>query len=125
MLKTIKQITEEVFELENIEQKTRKRPYPEARAAYYAVAKETMPRVTYARIAKFLGNRHHSTAVYGVSALKDTYLRDQEFRILYQKVMDRAVIEVGNNEGRGLSEVEMLRRENEELKRKLEKCDCK
>ena len=124
MLKIIKNIVEEVFELENIEQKTRKRPYPEARAAYYAVAKETMPRVTYARIANFIG-RDHSTAIQGIKKLKDTYILYREFRIPYQKVMDRAVIEVGNNEGRGLSEVEILRQENEELKRKLEECDCK
>src|SRR5690554_4895536 len=124
MLKTIKQITEEVFNLPDISKITRKRPYPEARAAFCGGAKETMPKVTYARIGNYIG-RDHSTAIQGIKKLKDTYILYREFRILYQKVMDRAVIEVGNNEGRGLSEVEILRQENEELKRKLEKCDCK
>lgn len=123
MLNTIKQIVEEEFNLPDISKRTRKRPYPEARAAYYAVAKEIIPEFSFARIANFMG-RDHASAMHGIKKLKDTYLQDREFRILHQKVMDRAVMEVGNNEGRGLSEVEMLRRENEELKRKLEQC-CK
>lgn len=82
-----------------------------------------MPWMSYGRIAKFMGNRDHASAVHSVKALKDTYLQDMEFRILHRKVMDRAVMEVENNKER-FSEMEMIRQENIELKRKLEEC-CK
>ena len=118
MLNAIKQITEEEFDLENIEKRTRKHPYPEARAIYYAVAKEIMPDVSLGIIAGKVG-RDHATAINGIKKLKDTYLRDREFRILYQKVMDRVTLEfVGNKEP--ISELDLLRKENKELKRKLE-----
>lgn len=90
MLKTIKQITEEEFSLPDISKRTRNHPYPEARAIYYDVSKKIKPKFSYDRIAKFMGNRDHSTAMYGVRALKDTYLRDREFRDLHRKIMDRA-----------------------------------
>ena len=51
MLKKIKQIVEEEFNLPDISKRTRKHPYPEARAIYYAVAKEIMPNVSLGRIA--------------------------------------------------------------------------
>ena len=123
MLKTIKQITEEEFNLPDISKRTRKHPYPEARAVFYAVAKEIIPEMTYGRIAKFMG-RDHSTAVYSVRALKDTYLQDMEFRILHRKVMVRAIMEVENNKEL-LSVLEMLIQENIELKRKLEELQKK
>lgn len=122
MLNTIKQITEDEFELENIEQRTKKHPYPEARAIFYNVAKEIMTQSPYGRIANFIG-RDHSHAVHAVKKLKDTYLRDMEFKILHQKIMDRAAIEVKDNK-EGFSELEILRQENIELKRKLKKCKC-
>ena len=124
MLQTIKQITEEEFNIPDISKRTRKQPYPEARAVYYDVSKETIPEFSFNRIAKFLGNRDHSTAMHGIKKLKDTYLRDREFRNLHQKVMYQAVMEVENNKER-FSQLEILILENIELKRKLEECDCK
>ena len=123
MLKTIKKITEEEFNLHDISKRTRKLPYPEARAIYYAVAKEIMPEFSYNRIAHFIG-RDHSTAVHSVKALKDTYLQDMEFRILHRKVMVRAIMAVENNK-QLLSVLEMLIQENIELKRKLEELQKK
>lgn len=117
MLKTIKQITEEEFNIPDISKRTKKHPYPEARAIYYDVSKEIMTQSPYGRIASFIG-RDHSHAVHAVKKLKDTYLRDMEFIILHQKVMDRAAIEVKENK-EGFSELEILRQENIELKRKL------
>lgn len=118
MLNTIKQIVEEEFNLPDISKRTRKHPYPEARAIYYAVAKEIIPEFSFARIANFMG-RDHASAMHGIKKLKDTYLRDREFQDLHKKVMDRAVMEAGN-EKEGFSEIEILRQENIELKRKLE-----
>lgn len=123
MLNTIKQIVEEEFNLPDISKRTRRYPYPEARAIYYAVAKEIMPNVSYPAIASFL-NRDHSTAIYGIRKLKDTYLMEKEFRILHKKIMDRVTLEFGGNK-EPISELDLLRKENKELKRKLEQCDCK
>lgn len=118
MLNTIKHIVEDEFNLPDISNRTKKHPYPEARAIYYAVSKEIMPQSPYGRIANIMG-RDHSHAVHAVKKLKDTYMRDSEFRILHQKIMDRAKCEVEDNK-EGFSEVEILRQENIELKRKLE-----
>ena len=116
MLNTIKQITEEEFKLPDISKRTRKHPYPEARAIYYAVAKEIMPNVSLGIISKKM-DRDHATAINGIKKLKDTYLRDIEFRILHKKIMDRVAME---NNKEPILELDLLRKENIELKRKLE-----
>ena len=71
MLKKIKQITEEEFNLRDISKRTRRYPYPEARAIYYAVAKEIMPDVSLVRIAKKM-DRDHATAINGIKKLSRT-----------------------------------------------------
>lgn len=118
MLNTIKKITEDEFNLPDISKRTKKQPYPEARAIYYVVAKERIPHFSYEKIANFIG-RGNSAVINGVQKLKDTYLREKKFQELHKKVMDRAVMEVKSNEEL-FSEVEKLRQENMELKRKLE-----
>src|SRR5690554_2877032 len=123
MLQTIKQITEEEFNIPDISKRIRKQPYPEARAIYYAVAKEIIPEVPYYRIANFIG-RGNSALINGVQKLKDTYLREKKFQALHKKVKDRAAMEVKSYKEL-LSEVEKLRQENIELKRNLEELKIK
>ncbi len=117
MLKTIKHIIEKEFSLPDISDATRVYPYPEARAMFYEIAKISAPAKSFSKIAAVV-NRDHATALHAIQMLNDTYLRDYEIIEIYDNIKEVVFKEVTLHKHK-FSELEMLRRENEELKRKL------
>lgn len=124
MLEDIKRITEEVFQLENIEKRTRKANYPRARSVFYFIARQIKPKISLAKIGKFMGNRDHSTVCDGIKKAEEYYFLESDFVELLDVVSDRVNSEVFYIKTTNRSKlIEELKQVNAELREKLYNLD--
>lgn len=119
MLEDIKRITEEVFQLENIEKRTRTGNYPRARSVFYIIARQIKPKISLAKIGKFMG-RDHSTVYDGIKKADQFYFLESHFVKLLDDVNDRVNSEVFSIKTTNRSKlIKELKEVNAELRKKL------
>ena len=82
----IKQVVEEHFKIQ-LNSKTRRREYVEARAIYYKLLRDNT-RMSLANIGKTMG-RDHATVLHSVRRVDDWIKYDKQIRLDYNTLNDR------------------------------------
>lgn len=113
-LKKIKKFVEVSYGICDLEKKTRKRLYTEARAVYFKIAKETTD-LSLDNIG-FYVNRNHATVLHGINKIYDIHLHYDPF---VSEIYNDYLITLG----KGKELKEMIK--NQETEKYIEKLETK
>lgn len=133
MLEQIKKIVEDIFQLENIEKRTREDDYPRARSVFCILAREIKtdstkresgPKYTFQDIADII-KRDHSSVIYNIRKGKEEYIYEENFPKKLKECRRRVQIELVQGEiiQEYVSENDKLQDEILILKKKIEEIE--
>tara|TARA_R100000353_G_scaffold111058_2_gene79684 strand:+ start:5494 stop:5868 length:375 start_codon:yes stop_codon:yes gene_type:complete len=121
-LNIIKQKIEELYDL-NLEKKTRKREYVEARSLFCKICRDTL-NVTFQQIGNVI-NKNHATAVYYKKTIENLMTYDKDIVNNYNEILQKLHLEEENFDHLDKDElktlIKSLKKENKLLKLQLQK----